>query len=308
MKKTFAPYEFSRTELEILRELTRSSASISELANRIGKSQPTATAAVESLQAKGFVTTKRIGMRKMVGFSQAKHAQLLREIILAYPHVPWESILANSQILPLLKLESVAPASVSRITEWRAMRNLMAHGIIINEAESQTVNPRFDKISEFIREFLNFTNSRLAEQVSENAAIVWASGSQFIIRVAAGTAITDKRFKPTATTALATYGITLISDVEYYFFSPLGRAPRPEDIVLHTILIDGVTNVTYALILMAKVKADPDYLLTAAQKLGLRAQVEGMLRFLTSHEPQVNTVLPKWDEFAERAGDYGVRI
>lgn len=308
MKKTFAPYEFSRTELEVLRELTRSSASISELANRIGKSQPTATAAVENLQAKGFVTTKRIGMRKMVGFSQAKHAQLLRELILAYPHVPWESILANSQILPLLKLESVAPASVSRITEWRAMRNLMAHGIIINEAEGQTVNPRFDKISEFIREFLNFTNLKLAAQVSENAAIVWASGSQFIIRVAAGTAITDKRLKPTATTALATYGITLISDVEYYFFSPLGRAPRPEDIVLHTILIDGVTNVTYALILMAKVKTDPDYLLTAAEKLGLRPQVEGMLRFLTSHEPQVNTVLPKWDEFAERAGDYGVRI
>ena len=308
MKKTFAPYEFSRTELEILRELTRSSASISELANHIGKSQPTATAAVENLQAKGFVTTKRAGMRKMVGVSQAKHAQLLRELILAYPHVPWESILANSQILPLLKLESVAPASVSRITEWRAMRNLMAHGIIINEAESQTVNPRFDKISEFIREFLNFTNLKLAAQVSENAAIVWASGSQFIVRVAGGTAITDKRFKPTATTALATYGITLISDVEYYFFSPLGRAPRPEDIVLHTILIDGVTNVTYALILMAKVKTDPDHLLTAAEKLGLRAQVEGMLRFLTSHEPQVNTVLPKWDEFAERAGDYGVRI
>jgi DNA-binding MarR family transcriptional regulator len=308
MKKTFALYEFSRTELEVLRELTRSSVSISELANRIGKSQPTATAAVENLQAKGFVTTKRIGMRKMVEFSQAKHAQLLRELVLAYPHVPWESILANSQILPLLKLESVAPASVSRITEWRAMRNLMAHGIIINEAEGQTVNPRFDKISEFIREFLNFTNLKLAAQVSENAAIVWASSSQFIIRVAAGTAITDKRFKPTATTALATYGITLISDVEYYFFSPLGRAPRPEDIVLHTILIDGVTNITYALILMAKVKTDPDYLLTGAEKLGLRDQVEGMLRFLTSHKPQANTVLPKWDEFAERAGDYGVRI
>jgi DNA-binding Lrp family transcriptional regulator len=308
MKKTFAPYEFSRTELEILRGLTQSSASISELANHIGKSQPTATAAVENLQAKGFVATKRVGMRKMVGFSQAKHAQLLKELFLTYPHVPWESILANSQILPLLKLESVAPASVSKITEWRAMRNLMAHGIIINEAEGQTVNPRFGKISEFIREFVNFANSKLAAQVSESAAIVWASGSQFIIRVAAGTAITDKRFKPTATTALATYGIALISDVEYYSFSPLGRALRPEDIVLHTILIDGVTNVTYALILMAKVKIDPDYLLTAAEKLGLRGQVKGMLRFLTSHEPQTNTVLPKWNEFALRARDYGVRI
>lgn len=308
MKKTFAPYAFSRTELEILRKLTQSSASISELANHIGKSQPTATAAVENLRAKGFVATKRSGMRKMVGFSQAKHAQLLKELFLAYPHVPWESILANSQILPLLKLESVAPASVSKTTEWRAMRNLMAHGIIINEAEGETVNPRFDKITEFIREFVNFANLKLAAQVSENAAIVWASGSQFIIRVAAGTAITDKQFKPTATTALATYGIALISDVEYYYFSPLGRALRAEDVVLHTILIDGVANVTYALILMAKVNIDPDYLLTEAEKLGLRRQVEGMLRFLTSHEPQTNTVLPKWDEFAQRAGDYGVRI
>jgi DNA-binding MarR family transcriptional regulator len=308
MKKTLAPYEFSKTELEILRELTRSPASISELAKHIGKSQPTATAAVESLQAKGFVTTKRTGMRKIVGFSQAKHAQLLRELILAYPHVPWESILANSQILPLLKLEGPAPSSVSRITEWRAVRNLMAHGIIINEAEGLAVNPRFGKITEFIRELLNFVNSKLAEQVSENAAIVWASGSQFIIRVAAGTTITDTRFKPTATSALAAYGITLISDVEYYFFSPLGSTPSPEDIVLHTILIDGVTNVTYALILMAKVKTNPDHLLAIAEKHGLRGQVEGMLRFLTSHKPQPNTVLPKWDEFAERAGDYGVHI
>jgi predicted transcriptional regulator len=308
MKKTLSPYAFSKTELRILRELTRSSASISELAKRIGKSQPTVTASVENLQSKEFVTTKRTGMRKMVGFSQAKHAQLLRDLILARPHVPWESILADSQILPLLKLENAAPVSVSRTTEWRAIRSLMAHGIIINEAGGLAVNPRFDKISEFIRELLNFVNSRLAARVSENAVVVWASGSEFIIRVAAGTTITDKRFKSTATNALAAYGVTLISDVEYYFFSPLGGALRPEDIVLHTILVDGVANVTYALIFMAKVKISPDYLLMAADKLGLRAQVEGMLRFLTSHKPQPSAVLPKWDEFAERARDYGVHI
>jgi predicted glycosyltransferase len=78
--------------------------------------------------------------------------------------------------------------------------------------------------------------------------------------------------------------------------------------VLHTILIDGVTNVTYALILMAKVKTDPDILLAAAEKLGLRSQVEGMLHFLASHEPHDGAVLPNWSEFADRARDYGVRI
>jgi hypothetical protein len=228
--------------------------------------------------------------------------------MLAYSHVPWESILANSQILPLLKLENTAPTSASRITEWRATRNLMAHGIIITEANGISVNPRFGKIREFIHEFLSFINSKLAAQVSENAAIVWASGSQFIIRVAAGTTITDKRFKPTATTALAAHGIALISDVEYYFFSPSGSALRPEDILLHTILTDGVRNVTYALILMAKVKTDRDYLLAIAEKSGLRGQVEGMLHFLTNHERQHDTVLPKWDEFADKARQYGVHV
>jgi len=59
---------------------------------------------------------------------------------------------------------------------------------------------------------------------------------------------------------------------------------------------------------MAKVKTNPDYMLAIAEKHGLRSQVEVMLRFLTSHEPQPDTVLPKWDEFVERAGDYGVHI
>jgi len=308
MKKALSPYVFSKTELRILRELTRSSASISELAKRIGKSQPTVTASVENLQSKGFVTTRRTGMRKMVGFGQAKHAQLFRDLILARSHVPWESILADSQILPLLKLENVAPAPVSGTTEWRATRSLMALGIVINEAGGLAVNPRFEKISEFIRELSNFVNSRLATQISENAAIVWASGSEFIICVTAGTTIMDNRFKLTATNALAAYGVPLISDVEYYFFSPLGRALRPEDVALHAILVDGVSNVTYVLIFLAKAKISPDYLLTEADKLGLRGQVEAMLRFLTSHKPQPNAVLPNWDEFAEKARDYGVHI
>jgi len=170
------------------------------------------------------------------------------------------------------------------------------------------VSPRFDKISEFIRELSNFVNLKLATQVSEDAAIVWASGSQFIICVAAGTAITDERFKLTATSALAAYGVTLISNVEYYFFSPSGRALRPEDVALHTILVDGVSNVMYVLIFLAKTKISQDYLLKAADKLGLRGQVEAMLRFLTSHKPQPNAVLPNWDEFAEKARDYGVHI
>jgi len=308
MKKVAAPYEFSQTELEMLKQLAGFRASISELAKRVGKSQPRVTTAVERLQAKGLVTTKRTGMRKVVEFSQAKHAQLLRELMLAESHIPWESLLADSQILPLLRLEGAASPPSSRTTEWRALRKLMAHGIIVNGKQGRSINPRFGKLREFIRELTNFTNLTLAASASDTAVIVWSSGSQFIIRVPAGTRIGDKRFKPTATTVLATHGVPLISNVEYYFFSPLGEELCIEDSVLHTILTDGISNITYALILMAKVGTDEEYLLATAEKLGLRSQVEGMLRFLVSHEPQPNAVLPKWNEFAEKARDYGVKV
>lgn len=308
MNKPLGLYEFSRTELQMLRELARSPASISELAKHIRKSQPTATATIEKLQAKGFVTVERSGMRKLVRLSQAKHAQLLREIMLAYPHVPWQSLLAYSQVFPLLELEGVASVTVSRATEWRALRNLMAHGIVSKDRKGVKVNPRFRKVSEFVHEFSDFINSRLAARVSESAVIVWASGSQFIFRVPAGTRAQDKHFQPTATTALPRYEIRLISDVEYYFFSSRGEALRAEDVALHTLLIDGVTNVTYALILMAKVKIDRNYLLNRGKILGLQEQVEAMLRFLDTHTPQPSSTLPTWDEFAQKAQEYGVDI
>ena len=308
MKKLFEPYELSRTELEIFKELTRSPASISELAERVGKSPPSAMEAVEKLQVKGFADFERHGNKKIVMLSQAKHAQLLRELFLTSPHISWQDLLSFSGILPLFELENVTPEAASRTTQWRALRNMMAHGIITKDGDKVKINPRFQKVEEFIQEFQNYNNSRLAALASEAAVIVWSRGSRFIIRVPLGTRIPDPRFKPTATTVLPRYGISLISNVEYYFLSPSPETLGPEDVVLHTVLVDGVTNVTYALILMMKTRTDRNYLLRTAEKYHLRPQVEGMLRFLDTRRPQAGLVLPKWDEFAEKAREYGVNI
>ncbi|MFH0849128.1 MAG: helix-turn-helix domain-containing protein [archaeon] len=306
MNKPLGPYEFSSTELQTLKELAHSSSSISDLAKSIRKSQPTATATIERLQEKGFVDVQRRGMRKFVKISQTRHAQLLRELMLMHPHVPWHLLLSHSQIFPLLRIGGASHTAVSRATEWRAFRNLMAHGIISKTDNAIQVNPRFSKVREFIHEFSSFMNSRLASQVSEAAAIVWASGPQFIIRVPQGTKIKDKRFKPTATSALPYYGVSLISDREYYFFSPKGGRLRPEDIALHTLLLNGVINATYVLVLMLKARINRTILVQKAEIVGLRAQVDAMLRFLDSHETQANAVLPSWNEFAEKAREYGV--
>ena len=180
MNKPLGSYEFSRTELEMLKELAHSSTSISELARRIRKSQPTVTATIEKFQARGFVTVERRGMRKSVSVSETKHAQLLREII------------------------------------------------------------------------------------------------------------------------------RLLSDVEYSFFSLKPEELEPEDVVLHTLLINGVTNVTYALILIAKTKIVRNRLLSPAETLGLHGQVEAMLRFLDTHKVESCGEADEIEE--QRGGSDGVRM
>ena len=308
MNKPLGPYELSRTELAALREIIRSPISISALAKRIRKSQPVATEVVKRLKARGFITVERVGTRKLVRLSEAKHAQLLRDIMLANTHVPWESLLSFSQILPLLKFEGAVSAPVSRTTEWRSLRNLMAHGIVSRGERWVKINPKFSKVAEFIHEFSSFVNSTLATQASESAVIIWSSGSQFIMRVPEGENIRDSRFKPTATTALPRYGIPLMSNVEYYYYSPVRGKLKAEDVLLHTLLVDGVTNVTYALVLLAKAKINREHLLRKAEMHNLKDQVMAMLKFLDTRERQIDSNLPTWIEFEQKARDYGVNL
>ena len=308
MNKPLGPYELSRTELIALKEIIQSPISISALARRIRKSQPTATEVVKQLQTGGFVTVERVGMRKLVRMSQAKHAQLLRDMMLANAHVPWESLLAFSQMLPLLRFEGPAPASVSKTTEWRTLRNLMAHGIVSKDDRGIKINPKFSKVAEFTHEFSSYVNSMVAAKSSEAAVIIWASGSQFIMRVPEREKIQDKRFKPTATTALPRYGVPLISHVKYYYYSPIRSGLKAEDVLLHTLLVDGVTNVIYALILLVKAKINREQLLRKAEMLNLKDQVKGMLKFLDTHERQVDATLPRWSEFKQKASEYGVDV
>jgi hypothetical protein len=183
---------------------------------------------------------------------------------------------------------------------------MMSRGIVSRENDGLRINPRFRKLADFIQEAQDYNNSRLASQISPDAVIVWSQGSKFIIRVPHEAGITDKRFQQTATTRLADYGIPLMTNHDYYVFMRNPRRLRTEDILLHMLLVDGVSKTTYALILMRKTRIDNEYLARRAQEYQLRDKVEAMLRFLDTHEAQPGMLLPTWEEFAEKAGIYGV--
>src|SRR2546428_30275 len=261
MKKLSEPYGFSRTELEVFKELIPSSASISDLSRRINKSPPTVMVAVETLQEKGLVDFEKKGNRKIIKTSESKHAHLLQELFLEFPHISWQEVLSYSGIIPLLDRDATDPEKASRTTQWRALRNDMAHGLVTRHDNKITISPRFQKLEEFIQEFRRFNNSRMATIASKAAAIIWSRGSQFIMRVPLGTTISDPRFRPTATTLMPRYGVPLISNVEYYYFSPSAETIGPEEVVLHSLLTDGITNVTLGLILIAKAELDRNRLL-----------------------------------------------
>jgi DNA-binding transcriptional ArsR family regulator len=308
VKKLFEPYELSRTELEAFKELTRSPETLSELSRRIEKTPQSVTVAVKALNEKGLVDLEKKGAKKIIEISQSKHAQLLRQLFLDFSHVPWQELLSFSGIIPLFESKNSPPSGASRTTYWRALRNAMAHGIITKDEGKIAINPRFEKLDEFVREFENFNNVRMASMISNAAALVWSQGSRFIVRIPHGTTVSDSRFMPTATTRLPQYGIPLISNVEYLFFSPASESVGPEETVVHTLLIDGVTNITLALMLIVKARIDHQSLLRVAEKYGQTQQVEAMLRFLESRERDANTVLPTWEEFADKAGEYGIKV
>jgi predicted transcriptional regulator len=306
MKKVAEPYELSRTDWEILGQVSNSPGSISELANRIHRSPPVVMKSVNRLISKGFVDEEKGPNRREVKLSERKHAQLLRELLLKYPQVPWEDLLSFSGIIPLVRIELRGiPLLVSRSTEWRALRNLMSHGIISKKDNTLEINPRFEKAGEFINEFQNYYNLRLAREASAKAVIAWSKGPNFIIRVPEDVSIPDHRFKPTATTKLPEYGIPLVSNLKFYYYSPITKEVTPEDTVLHTLLTDGITNTTYALILMAKTSIDRKKLVRKAEEYGLGPQVKAMIDFLDGRKSSDSMILPKWSEFAEKARDYG---
>ncbi len=181
----------------------------------------------------------------------------------------------------------------------------MSHGIISMKDKSLEINPKFEKAGEAIREFQNYYNLKLAREASDLAVIVWSKGQDFIVRIPDDDVIKGERFKPTATTKMPEYGIPLVSNVKFYYYSPRVKSITPEDTVLHTLLTDGVTNTTYALILMAKISIDRKKLLNKAEEYRLGHQVQAMMDFLDGKETSSSANLPKRSEFAEKARDYG---
>ena len=150
----------------------------------------------------------------------------------------------------------------------------------------------------------------MANELSDNSVILWQNNMEFLIRIPKYAKAPTRDFLKTATSIFPLYDLPLFSEFDVYFYSTTKETIKPEDAVLHTLLLEpgNVRYSTYALLLLKKTEKqiDKTYLLSEAEHFRVENQVKGMLEFLQTHIRPEGQPLPTWNDFADKAREYGV--
>ena len=237
---------------------------------------------------------------------------MLNDLLLVHNHIDWENVLSGKAIDILLQTLNGSKnhaTTVPKNTRWRHLKNLKTRGIITQNA---SINPRFKILSDFLDEYQKFFLRKIVAAVSRDAVILWQKNEEFLMRAPVTVQRVPKDFLKTATSVFEQYDLPLFSESEIYLYSKDKKEIRPEDAILHTLLIEpnSTRYTTYALLLLKKIetKLDRAYLLSEAQRLDISNQVDCMLKFLETHKRSNDSTLPTWNEFVEKTKDYNVVI
>jgi hypothetical protein len=312
MKNSNPQYAFSKIELLLLRELAKGKQSLLQIKRRLQIKSAFLSRSLKKLRQKGVIQTTAEGNRKYAYFSEIKHASLLRDLLLSYDFMDWENILSGKSIEILFQTldDDGDLSSFSGATLWRYLKELKARGIITGTQKRYRINTRFWILADFLKEYERYFVNKISKTLSENSVILWQKDMEFLVRVPKSAEAPSGDFHKTATSLFSRYDLPLFSEFDVYFYSTTKKTIKPEDAVLHTLLIEpgNVRYSTYALLLLKKEEKqiDKKYLLREAECLGLKNQIEGMLEFLQNHTRSEGQSLPTWNDFSEKARGYGV--
>ncbi len=311
MKNSTPQYAFNKTEIQLLRELAEGKQSFLQIKKLLQIKSAFLSRNLKKLQQKGIIQTAAEGNRKNAYFSETKHASLLRDLLLSYDFMDWENILSGKSIEILFQtLDNGDLSGFSGATRWRYLKELKARGIITETQKGYRINTRFSILADFLKEYQLYFVSKISKTLSENFVILWQNGMEFLVRVPNSAEAPTGDFHKTATSIFPMYDLPLSSEFDVYFYSTTKKTIKPEDALLHTLLLEqgNVRYSTYALLLLKKTEKqiDKTYLLREAEHFGLENQVKGMFEFLQTHIRSEGHPLPTWDDFADKARDYGV--
>jgi hypothetical protein len=309
MKTSASEYTFSKAELSILKEIATGNHELVSIERALSITPQLLSYNLKKLETKSLIKTTKHALKKQAYFSDSKHATLLFDLLSVHNHIDWENVLSGKAIDILLQTLDGHASTVPKNTLWRHLKNLKARGII---TQNNSINSRFNALSEFLAEYQKFFLRKLATNVSREAVILWQKDGEFLMRAPKTAQPPPKGFLKTATSVLQEYDLPLFSESEIYLYSKEKKEILPEDAILHILLTgsDSTRYTTYALLLLKKIWShlDTAYLLREAQRLGIRDQVDCILEFLENHKRPADSMLPSWNEFAEKATEYNVVI
>ena len=308
MKTANPEYSFSEAELEILEEIAKGKHEFSSIETALSVSPSLLSYNLQKLQTKGLTKTTKKTYKKQVFFTDFKHAIILKDLLSTYEYVDWDKILSGKALKILFQLSEENQRNLANIpknTLWRHLKKLKARGIV---TPTNTINPQFGLLIEFLCEYQKFFTSKLARTVSENSIILWQQDMEFMIRVPNNIKPPLENFFKTAISVFPQYNLPLFSEFDYYFYSTKKKMPKLEDALLHTLLIEpeNVRYTTYALLLLKKTQhqIDKTYLLQEAARFGLTNKIINMFQFLENKIQPNDHSLPTWNEFITKSEDY----
>ncbi|MDY9926893.1 ArsR family transcriptional regulator [Methanosarcina sp.] len=239
--------------------------------------------------------------------SDSLHAQSLADVLREFPRLPLSKLFTPSSlhVFSVLKSpRSITEASeitgLDRYTVSAAISRLARYGIVIKENGSFLLSSRHMFFEDFVDNYFKYRANMNLRAVSQNGVLIWQRGPEFLFKAEKLNpdleSDLEKKVHLTAISIFPKYGLDVITDMNYYFFSK--RTPCEEEFLIHTILIDPYSPIynSYALALAPRLRSKN--FLKYAGYYHIEAHVRILLEYLDKKEKSSDFVLP-WKEYKE---------
>lgn len=301
-------------ELRVLAAL-REPVSITDLAERLDRSQSYVSEVVADLGEKGLVRKERAGRAKQVVPTDSKAVELYQDISHQYDHVDFPALLSGPTIPLLYYLDE--PITVTELAErtdnyrntvHRRLKHLLDRGVLRKQETRYQLTDEFQVLNRFAREYIHHVHRQRAAEAMDAFTIIWEDHGSFLAQT--DRAVTDDSFLLTGPERFQDFDLPLLATEDRYYFYPDNQIEfSPEELVCHMLLIDsGSRYRSYCLLLLSSEDVDESLLRSRGEHYGVSKVVDELLAYLESRGEITTESLPSWDEFEALAEEYGVAL
>ncbi|BBL64260.1 ArsR family transcriptional regulator [Methanosarcina mazei] len=280
---------------------------ISDLAELLSLHYSTVSKAVSSLESEGFVLKEKKGKQVYIRRSNSLHSKSLEDILREFPRLPLDELFTPSPLHVFSVLKS--PRSITEVSEITgldrstvsaAISRFAKYGIVIKENNRFLRSNRHALFEDFVDNYYKYKANTNLRAISQNGLLIWQRGPEFLFKAenlnAGLESDLENKIHPTAINIFSKYGLDVITDMDYYFFSK--KPLCEEEFFVHTILIDPYSPIynSYALALAPKL-GSKNFIKYAAY-YDIEAHVRTLLEYIDKKEKTSDFVLP-WKEYQE---------